>query len=106
MNTQQKRQKKTSIWLFEPIRKDEHQNILEHEIELLKKTTKENYLMCNVKMFKWLTQQIQSNFANKSQDQTRAKSITNKKKITHVHKCRTYVKLVSTRVMATDHGKQ
>jgi hypothetical protein len=65
--------------LFKPITKDEHQSILEHEIESLKKTTKENYLLCNAKVFKWLTQQIQTNFANKSQDQTRAKSTTNKK---------------------------
>jgi hypothetical protein len=77
MSTQKK--KKTLIWLFKLVTKDEHQSILEHEIESLKKITKENYLMYNVKVSKWLTQQIQSNFASKSHDQTRAKSITNKK---------------------------
>jgi len=59
-------QKKTLIWLFKLVTKDEHQSILEHEIESLKKTTKENYLMYNAKMSKWLTQQIQSDFASKS----------------------------------------
>jgi hypothetical protein len=48
--------KKTLIWLFKPVTKDEHQSILEHEVESLKKTTKENYLMYNAKVSKWLTQ--------------------------------------------------
>jgi hypothetical protein len=52
---------------------------LEHEIESLQKNTKENYLVYNAKVFKWLTQQIQNNFASKSQDQKRTKSLTNKK---------------------------
>jgi hypothetical protein len=43
MGTQQKQQKML-IGLFKPITKDEHLNILHHEVDLLKHVTQEKYI--------------------------------------------------------------
>jgi len=47
MNTQQKKLK-TLTGLFKPITRNEHESVLEHEVELLGKATQERNIKCIV----------------------------------------------------------
>jgi hypothetical protein len=47
MNTQQKQQK-TLIRLFKPIIINEHQSVIEHEVEILEKVAQERNIKCIV----------------------------------------------------------
>jgi len=91
MNTQQK-QHKTLIGLFEPITRNEHQSVLEHEVEILEKVTQERNIECIVQ--KCLIGQLKK-FKMTLQANQEIKQKSNEKKTinkSHVHKHGTYVK--------------
>jgi hypothetical protein len=90
MNTQQKQQK-TLIGLFKPITINEHQSVIEHEVEILEKVAQEKNIKCIVqkcligrlKKFKMTLQANQEIKQKSNEEQIR--------NISHVHKHGTYV---------------
>lgn len=77
MGIQQKHQK-TLTRLFKPITKDEHQNNLKHEFDLLEKVTqeKDTQYVLQKRPIGWL--EIQNNSINTPKNKTRVKWRINK----------------------------